>query len=91
MDSTNRRHDVIRFSAPKGTRDQYRQIAQLAGLPLRRWYREALRKVALEVLENHGVEMDLLPIHPPKPERLQPRIEVKAHEDAAPLEDEDES
>jgi len=88
MDSPSRSHDIIKFPTPRGTRDQYREVAKLAGLPLKTWYREALREAALEVLEEHGVEMDLLPVHPKRPRRLQPRIKVSKPKDPVPVEDE---
>ncbi len=77
MDNPARKHDLLRISTPKGTRDCYREVARLAGMPIKRWYREALRQVALEVLDEHGVELDLPPVHPPRPKRLQPRIEIR--------------
>lgn len=83
MPNPHRRHDQLRITVPVGTRDCYRQVARLAGKPLHTWYREALRKVACEVLEQHGVELELPPIHLPGPKRFQPRIE------APPLEEED--
>ncbi len=88
MDSPSRSHDVIKFPAPRGTRDQYREIAKLAGLPLKTWYREALRKAALELLEEHGVEMELLPVHPKRPRRLQPRVKVSRARRPSAVEDE---
>ena len=88
MDSPSRSHDIIKFPTPRGTRDQYREIAKLAGLPLKTWYREVLHKAALEVLDEHGVEMDLLPVHPKRPKRLQPRIKVSRPAKSAQVEDE---
>lgn len=76
VDNPNRSADLLRFPCPRGTRDRYREIAKLAGLSLNEWCREALRKSALELLEAHEVEMELPPVHPPKPKRLQPRIRV---------------
>ena len=77
MPNPSHKHDVLRFTTPKGTRDCYREVAKLAGMTPNRWYREALRQVALEVLEEHGVELDLPPVHLPKPKRLQPRIKIR--------------
>ncbi|MGE3630427.1 MAG: hypothetical protein AB7P00_10960 [Sandaracinaceae bacterium] len=72
-----RKHDVLRIPTPKGTRDSYREVARLVGMSPQRWAREALRRAALEVLEEHGVTLALPPVHPPRPKRLQPRIQVR--------------
>ncbi|MGE0789740.1 MAG: hypothetical protein AB7S26_28970 [Sandaracinaceae bacterium] len=72
-----RKHDTLRVQAPKGTWDCYREVARLVGTSPQRWVREVLHRAALEVLEEHGVTLALPPVHPPRPKRLQPRIQVR--------------
>ena len=69
--------DTIRFETPEGTKKLYDEVAALEGMKPRQWYREALRRVALEVLEEHGVKRKLPLIHLPRPKRLQPRIKIR--------------
>ena len=57
--------------APNGTRDLYRKVAELEGLELRAWMREALHREALRVLEAHGVEMEVPDAHPKPPPPIQ--------------------
>jgi len=72
-----RTSDSIRFATPVGTRNAYRQVAALEGVQLNEWLREAIRKVAIEVIESHGAEIKLPAVHRPKPKRLQPRIKIR--------------
>lgn len=70
--------DTLRFETPEGTKSAYEQIAALEGMKLRQWCREALRRVALETLEEHGVDLELpATVHLPRPKRLQPRIKIR--------------
>ena len=84
----SQRHDVFRITTPLGTRECYQEAARLSGMPLHTWCREAMRKVAQEVFEEHGVKRKLPPAHPPKPKRLQPRIKVPRSPPSEPVEGE---
>ena len=84
MPNPHRPRELIRLTVPRGTREAYQEVARLAGMPLQTWYREALRKVAREVLEEHGVKRRLPAVHLPKPKRLQPRIKIPPRADDEP-------
>lgn len=66
-------YEQIQVVAAKGTRDFYREAAELEGLELREWMRETLHARATRTLAAHGVRREAPPVHPKPPPPLQPR------------------
>lgn len=64
----------IAFVAPPGTRDFYKDAAELEGVQTEAWMRATLHREAVKVFEAHGVDTATAPpVKLRRPPRLQPR------------------
>lgn len=65
-----RKYEAIQFAASGGTRALYQTAAELQGLTVNEWMREALFDAAVRTLKEHGAKHPLPAVHPERPKPL---------------------